>query len=453
MQSSWIHDLTDLFLAKEASTALVTSDGDILFAKSNLEFECTSFQSIVEYSLKHIALRPGDILITNDPYIGGTFLHRYTFLIPLTAPSPNSNSLILCVRRENSPRLCPAKKIDDEGLRIPPTPILQNGNIITPIIDAIAAHPLCPEGFKNWIDLSIRDLQEHFKKWKSLEKNLSVHFSNQQIKKALSDSRKFAIEKIAEKTQGEGRSEVLLDTGEVLKLRLEVRDGQAKADFGGTSPGLQTFISDSTTLGACYDVISEFYGLNLLKNSGTFSILQVVKPSGCFLNAKFPQPTNRGLQSGVSAVKLAMNMALRQIVKNQECLKTESDVRIEMVFSKDRRWFSQWSAESVCESFSLQKTETNYPIKFLKLEKSNEKSHLHIEFKTLEPCQIRWNSDFSVHPLKPPTPWKATASSLLEVLDQNQEWTKLPSYGISDLTPGVQVRVRMWGHFESNAKP
>ncbi len=448
MQSSWPCDLASLFLDKETSAALVSNEGEILYAKSNLEFECPGFQSIVEYSLKHIALKPGDILLTNDPYMGGTYLHRYTYLMPLTALASQASGIILCLRREFSPRLNTANKIDEEGLRIPPTPILQDKNIITPIIEAMSLHPLCPEGFKDWIYRSIQDLQKLLSTWQSLEENLQVQLSAAQIKKFLAFSRKYNMDKISEKTQGEGRSEIQLDTGEVLKLRLEVRDGLVKADFGGTSAGIKTNISDSTTFGACYEVLSDFYNLKLLKDSGAFSALQVTKPTGCFLNAKFPLPTNRGLQSGVAAVKLAMNMALRQIVKNQDFLKTESDIRIEMAFSKGRRWLSEWSAKSVCESFSLQKIEATYPVEFLRIEKNIEKSHLVVEFKVLEPCQLKWNSDFSIHPLKPPMPWKPAPISQIETLDKNQEWIKLPSYGASDLAPGMSLRIQLWGHFE-----
>lgn len=447
MLSSWIYEVADLYLKNEKSAALMTREGDILHAKSDLAFEITGFKYLAENSLKYISLKPGEILITNDSYSGGSFLHRYSFLMPLTIAEGTHPGLLLCVRREFAPGLNISAKLDDEGLRIPPTPVFQGGQLVTPIIEAMSMHPLCPQGFKAWLQNTVAELSDLHKKWISFDKNCKLPFTAAEIKKFISFSQKFSTEKIFEKAQGESRAEVRLDSGEVLKLYLEIHNGLVKADFSGTSPGFKTHLPDLATFGACYDALMQFYGLTCFKSSGSFSVLQVTKPLGCFLNAKYPSSTHQGFHVGVAAVQMAMNMALHQIVKNSQPLLAENDIKIDMAFGEGPHWLSHWSAKACCESISLEKIEGKYPVQFLRMEKNQEKTHFSLEFKTLAACQIRWLTDFTVNTLRAPRGLKAPAPTKIESLNDKGEWVALPSQGSTDLAPGTHLRVDIWGSF------
>jgi len=447
MLSSWIFEFADLFLKNEMSAALLSSDGEILHAKSNLGFEVTGFKNIADSSLKYIALKPGEILITNDSYSGGSFLHRYSFLMPLTTAEGSHPGVLLCVRREFSPGLNLSDKLDNEGLRIPPTPIFQNGQLITPIIEAMSRHPLCPQGFQAWLQATVADLSEAYRKWNQAEKSCKLPFTASEFKKFLNFSKNYATEKILEKAQGEARSEIQLDSGETLKLHLEVNNGLIKADFSGTTAGIKTHVPDLATFGACYDAVVQFYGLHCFKNSATFSVLQVTKPLGCFLNAKYPASTHQGLQTGVAAVRMAMTLALRQIIQSKEVLLSENLAVMEVSFADNNRWLSAWSAKSCCESVSLEKLESQHPLQFVRVEKDPENMHLQIEFKTLTACQLRWLSEFTKTNLRAPKGLKAPQATQIEVLADKGEWTCLPSQGTTDLAPGTSLRVNLWGQF------
>jgi N-methylhydantoinase B len=447
MLSSWIYEIADLYLKSESSAALMTRDGDILHAKSTLAFEETSFKHLAESSLKYVSLKPGEILITNDSYGGGSFLHRYSFLMPLSNPEGTHPGMLLCIRREFAPGLHFTTKVDDEGLRIPPTPLFQNGQFVAPIVEAMSYHPACPVGFKAWLQTTVTELGEMFKKWQSFEKSNKANLSAIEIKKFLSFSNKYATEKILEKAQGEARSEVRLDSGEVLKLHLEVNNGLAKADFSGTTVGFKTHVPDLVTFGACYEALANFYDLKCLKSTGTFSVLQVIKPLNCFLNAKYPASTHQGMQSGVAAVKLAMSLALHQIVKSTQSLWSENDLKMEMAFADGKRWLSHWSAKACCESVSLENIETQFPVQFIKLEKNLEKMQLAVEFKILAPCQIRWITDFTLNPVRGGRGLKAPTPTQIESQNAAGEWLALPSQGSTDLVPGMSLRLSLDGLF------
>lgn len=447
MLSNWIYEVADLFLSAEKSAALLTHDGDLLHTKSDLPFEITGFKHLAENSLKYIPLKAGDVMITNDSYSGGSFLHRYSFLMPLRPADGAHPGLLLCVRREFSPGLNICRVLDEEGLRIPPTPILQNGQLMTPIIEAMSLHPCCPKDFKTWLQATVSELGELRRKWLSAEKSCRLQFSSAEIKRYLQFSQKHVTEKILEKAPGDARAEVRLDSGEVLKLHLEIHDGLIKADFSGSSPGFKTHVPDVATFGACYEALSNFYDLKMFSNSGGFSCLQVTKPLGCFLNAKYPSSTHQGLRTGVAAVQLAMNMALHQIVKSPQPLRSESDLKIEMAFADGPRWLSKWSLKSSCEALSVEKIESQYPLRFLKLEKDPEKFQLNLEFKTLAPCQIRWLTDFTLNPPRAPRGFKAPLPNLFERLNDQGEWIALPSQGSTDLPPGSCLRATLHGAF------
>lgn len=448
MLSSWIYEIADLFLKEEASAALMTLDGDVLQAKSNLPFEVTGFKNIADTALKYVNLLPGEILVTNDSYSTGSLLHRYSFVMPLTRPGATQPGLLLCVRREFAPGLSSSDKIDNEGLRFPPTPIFQNGQLNKPIIEAMSMHPLCPQGFSSWLEHTVEELSGLRKRWQLLEKSSKPTFTTAEIKKFLAFSRDFTTEKILEKTQGDGRAEIRLDSGELLKLHLEINNGLVRADFGGTTAGVKCHLPDLATFGACFEALASFYHLNGFKNSGSFSALQVIKPLGCFLNAKYPHSPHQGLQTGVMAVQMAMTLALHQIVKNQQPLLSCADLKMEMAFPEGPRWFSSWSARHCCESISIEALEARYPVEFLRLEKDHEKMHLALELRALGVCQIRWLTDFTKHGLSAPKGLTAPKPPQLEILTPEGEWTPLPSQGSSDLAPGTNLRLNLWARFE-----
>ncbi|MBC7370512.1 MAG: hydantoinase B/oxoprolinase family protein, partial [Bdellovibrionaceae bacterium] len=98
MQSNWAYEITELFLHNETNAAILTTEGEIIHSKSDLGFETPGFRSTVEGALKYIHAKPGDIIVSNDPYSGGSFLHRYNFLLVLSLPEMNSAGFVLCVR-------------------------------------------------------------------------------------------------------------------------------------------------------------------------------------------------------------------------------------------------------------------------------------------------------------------------------------------------------------------
>ncbi|MGZ3797834.1 MAG: hydantoinase B/oxoprolinase family protein [Pseudobdellovibrionaceae bacterium] len=449
MFSNWIPELADLFLKSENSAALLSSEGDLIQAKSDLAFEITGFKNIVDTAMKYIPLKPGEILITNDSYCGGSFLHRYTFLLSLSRMTANQPGLFICVRRDFAPGLNISEKLDNEGLRIPPTPIFQNGQMITPIVDAMAMHPLCPPVFNLWLQKTVQELNRFYSHWSQIEKNCKLQISSMELKKFLSFSKKFATEKILEKAQGEARAEVRLDSGEVLKLHLEINNGLVKADFSGTTIGIKNHLPDLATFGACYQALAQFYNFNDFNNSGSFTVLQVITPSGCFLNAKYPASTHQAFHSSVAAVQMAMTSALHQIVKNPQVILAETDLKMEISFPEGLRWLSDWSAKCCGESVSLEKIESQYPIQFLKLEREHEKMHLLVEFKILKACQMRWLSDFTKFPLKSPRHGlKAPEPTSIEIMNTEKgSWVPLASQGSMDLLPETHLRMNIWSLF------
>lgn len=453
MRANWIGEFASLFLNSEESAALLTWEGDVLHAKSDLLFEITGFKPMVENSLKYTQPKPGDVLLANDPYSGGSFLYRYSFLMPLATPDVNTPGLVLCVRRTFGPSLSVADKLDDEGLRIPPTPILQKSQLVTPIIEAMSMHPLCPTDFGGWLKEVTNELTLFYQKWLRVEKAYKASFSHAEIKKFIQFSQKRTSEKVFEKAQGDARVEMRLDSGETLKLHLEIHDGRIKADFGGTTSGLKTFVPDYATFGSCYAAICDFYELAEFKTTGTFSILQVIKPAGCFLNAKFPASTYRGFEIGTRIVYQAMILALHQIVKSTQTLWHEDLVKMEFAFSNEARWLSEWSAKKVCESLSVEGTEQRFPIQFKRLEKMAEPAGFVVEFEVRAACQWRWLSDLTLHPVRAPKGWKTPQPHRLEIRnDASEEWVSMKSSGTADLAPTTLVRLQFTSAFEPVVK-
>ena len=142
-----------------------------------------------------------------------------------------------------------------------------------------------------------------------------------------------------------------------------------------------------------------------------------------------------------------MTLALHQIVKSTQPIWSESGLRIEMAFGEGARWLSDWSAKGCCESISLEKIESLYPVQFVRLEKQPETMNFSLEFKALAACQVRWITDMTLSPPRAPKGFKAAMPTKIESLNTQGEWVAMPSQGSTDLTPGTHERVNLWGLF------
>lgn len=440
-QTELFHSLLNSFLNEDA--ALMLTDGTVLAVRGEAPAIYGTLAAAATTVSKYLKLKENDVAILNDPYSGGSTLNEMTFVMAVSEDILWMRKVPLC---EN---FAFAKSIEEEGLRIPPTPILMNGHINEMILGAMGAHPLCPAHLVDWVKAEIAKMQNAAKRLHE-----SIEFSGLQvtpeiISDYISASKKAAIHKISDSASGETRVDVQLDSGELLRVSMEIHDGKINLDFSGTTAGKMTFLTESAVYGICFYAISQFYKFTHLANSGSFSTLQIVSPTVCWLNAKYPSPAYRGVTVGAAALKNAIELALSQIhsktpvaincgVSTQIQLESDTQASALQFAIGGGASHQQSGGAATSSTVSIEKIETGLPVLVteVKFKGATEDTFKQsggrgVEFgiKAQSDIQLRWMTDLTTHSPRLPKSFVRKSITQFKVLDSKDSEQVLQAQG------------------------
>lgn len=408
-QIELFHSLLNDFLQGEA--ALMTIEGDVLAVRGSEPVTFGTLTTAATTASKYLKLQEGDIALLNDPYSGGSLLCDMTFIMAV------SEDLLWVSRRSLGPTIKMVKSIEEEGLRIPPTPLRQKNQLNEMILTAMQAHPACPADLIPWLKEQCLDMTEQAKKLHEAIEFTGFTITGELIEEYIELCRKSATKKISERASGETRVDIVLDSGELLRLNMEIHDGKISLDFSGTSAAKTVSLTESAAYGVCFNTLSKFYGFDTIANTGSFSVLQITKPTGCWLLGKYPAPTYKGMTCGVAALQTALDLALSQIhQKNEKALSSHCSLNFDLQ-SPHKHTFVSLSGGAGADAqkegqkahlplMSLEQIERDFPVKILRVDQRHSNGGkgknaggrgLIFKFEARDEVQATWMTDLTLH--------------------------------------------------------
>ena len=250
------------------------------------------------------SVKPGDVFVFNDPFVGGTHVSDIRLVRPHFR-----NGKLFCwlasvghyhdvggpVPGNYNPA---ATEVLQEGFLLPVVRLVAAGEFRQDIADILLANsrqPMSAYGDLNGqlaaLDLGARRLDE-----------LLDSYGDATVSEALSELRARAAQQmraiIAALPQGTWHAEDFLDndgrTDVALKIALSVtvKDGAMTWDFSGSAPSCEgpVNISYATTVAACYVALKHLFP-EVPANAGVMDPLTFIVPEGSILHAKPPRPT------------------------------------------------------------------------------------------------------------------------------------------------------------------
>lgn len=324
--------------------------------------------------------KPGEVFLLNDPYSGGSGLAQITFV------GCFSPGWLLIDRLHLKPDLRFTGHIDQEGLRIPPTPIVMNNEINSAVLDAIRSHPLIPEDFDRHVPGFLEAFRSRLKQAAADMSLQTLLKQPDQVEQALEFSMQQWRERLLDLAGAEAIEELVLEDKSRLRVKATVRNGEVTFDFAGTSPLPNVLaVPDRATAGICLATLMNLVRWTGPVHSGLFHLVKVLTPMGSMVNAKFPAATSLGLRDGAQLIAMIVSRALIQIDRSLEAAESSPTLNaFTLTFGGDtpRTYYDQlkpghgatqagvsalelpfyWRPKPL--TASLERVEERYPIRF-----------------------------------------------------------------------------------------
>ncbi|PMP93816.1 MAG: hypothetical protein C0168_10865, partial [Candidatus Aminicenantes bacterium] len=286
---------------RDFSCALFTRLGETFAQGSHIPVHLGAMPLSVQSALRTIDFQPGDIVILNDPYRGGTHLPDITCIQPYFV---EGNLCFFIANRAHhsdvggiTPGSMPlATEIFQEGIIIPPLKLFKRGRLNEEVLTLFLSNVRTPEERQG--DL-MAQVAANARGEKRLREMLSKYGLNKltlyadKIQDYTEDVLRKTIKNIPD---GHYEFEDYLDDDGLNKepikiaVRLIIKDDEAWVDFTGSSPQVEGSVNANfaVTYSAVLYVFRALIDEAIPFNTGLMRPIHLIAPEGTVVNAIFP---------------------------------------------------------------------------------------------------------------------------------------------------------------------
>jgi N-methylhydantoinase B len=295
--------------ARDFGALLLDPDGNLLISDAGVASKIGTNSIAVRELLKQFpqaTLKPGDMLITNNPW----WIMGHLNDVAIVAPLFHRKRLVgfaECMAHMSDIGGCLSaspREVYEEGLIIPPTKIMQAGVENETFFGLLKANVRVPlqissdlRGLISGCQVMQRELSRFLDEagmpdLNSLGGALMAH-SERTMRAAIRKAIPNGVYHGETHIEGSG-------AGLAIQVKVTAKNGALDIDFAGSSP--QQDVGVNCTL--VYTHVWSVYIMKCLlcpalpNNAGTFAPIRVHAPEGCFLNPKFPAPVRLKSSSG-----------------------------------------------------------------------------------------------------------------------------------------------------------
>lgn len=250
----------------------------------------------------------GDVVVLNDPYMGGTHNMDVTFVRPLYY---NGKLLAYACSRGHwqdmggkaaSSESPTAVHIAEEGLRLPPTKIYQNNEPNTWLIDIIRNNTRTPYFIDGDIRAHIGALNTAKKHFDELVDKYGEETVKECMRETLDYTERRTRNAIKKLPNGVYTAEDYIDADGVknepiyVTAKLTIRDDDLTVDFTGSSPTVDGPVNypPAGTCSGVYFGLKFFLDPDAPPNAGMYRPIEIIIPENTVFNPRWPAPVYYG---------------------------------------------------------------------------------------------------------------------------------------------------------------
>ena len=294
------------------STAIFNADGDQVAQGLSLPFHMGAMQPALDAVRAYYGddVKPGDIFANNDPYEGGShlpdiFLFKPVFyneaLVAWTCCIAHQTDIGGRVAGGNA---CDNTEIYQEGLRIPPIKLVEEGVMNKAVWRIINKNVRVPDMVQGDVMAQMAALRQGERDVLQLLEEHGIEDIKSYMTDIIDYTERITRAEIEGLPNGSWEFTDYIDDDGInpdpiaIKVQVTIEGDEMLVDFTGTSPQAKGSINPNLpfTKSAVYAVFKNLTNPNITANAGFFRPIKVVAPPGCYVNAQHPAPVAaRGL--------------------------------------------------------------------------------------------------------------------------------------------------------------
>ncbi|MGI9500461.1 MAG: hydantoinase B/oxoprolinase family protein [Geminicoccaceae bacterium] len=297
---------TNIKERRDHSTALFDAEGRVVVQGESMPLHLASMLGLVEVVLEKYGkdgVKPGDMFLSNDPYVGrGSHLPD----VAIAAPIFHDGELIMfacnIAHHADMGGMSPGSmaggmtEIYQEGLRIPPIRLMEDGEIKQDVMDMILLNVRVPEERLGDYNAQIAANQLALRRTASMIERWGpdrIAEGCDAIVAAVARRTRTAIRDLPD---GVYSFEDIVDDDGVsrenirIKVAIAVRDDEITFDFDGTDPQVEgnNNVTMAGLQAACLYCMKVLLDPDCPQNHGMLDPVTIEAPEGSVVNAVFP---------------------------------------------------------------------------------------------------------------------------------------------------------------------
>jgi N-methylhydantoinase B/oxoprolinase/acetone carboxylase alpha subunit len=285
------------------SCAVYDANGNTIAQGDHMPVHLGAMPLSVRAAIDAVPMGPGDIVMLNDPFQGGTHLPDITMVSPVFLAKEKTPAFYVANRAHHSdvggmsPGSMPvAREIFQEGLIIPPVTLVRRGEVVRDVMALLLANVRTPDEREGDIAAQIaanrvaenrlRDVVAQYGKPATLRYASALQDYTERVVR-------HAITQIPDGvyTFDDALDDDGFGSGPVeIKVAITIKKDRATVDFTGSAPQVTGSVNANyaITLSACLYAFRCLVQDDVLYNAGVGRPIHVIAPEGSIVNARRP---------------------------------------------------------------------------------------------------------------------------------------------------------------------
>ena len=292
---------------RDFSCALFDAEGNMIAQAAHIPVHLGAMPLSVQQAIQTLPLNPGDVMILNDPFRGGTHLPDITIVSPIYLGEELFGYAANRAHHADVGGMAPgsmpiATELYQEGLILPPIKLVENGKTNRGVWEMILANVRTPTERAGDLHAQLAANQRGVKRMLELVARYGKEEITAYSGHLLAYTARMTRSLIAELPDGRYTFTDQLDNDGIgdqpvpITVAIEIKGDRAVVDFTGSAPQQKGSVNAvyAITLSAVYYVFRCLLGLDVPNNSGCLEPIEVIAPEHSVVNASHPAPVAGG---------------------------------------------------------------------------------------------------------------------------------------------------------------